>query len=107
MGLLVAVRFSRRALPCLTVWRNMPAEADGYVVGIEPGTNFPNPRTFEKQHGRVVTLKPGDTWRAAVISTWHADAQAISQEEAVIRAIQGSQQPDVSFSPRADWSAST
>ena len=60
----VGLRFNKRALPCLTVWRNTPAEADGYVLGIEPGTNYPNPRTFEKQHGRVVSLKPGESGAA-------------------------------------------
>ena len=32
---------------------------DGYVTGLEPGTNYPNPRPFEKARGRVVTLPPG------------------------------------------------
>ena len=59
----VGLRFNKRTLPCFTVWRNTPAESDGYVLGIEPGTNYPNPRTFEQQHGRVVTLKPGEKWR--------------------------------------------
>ena len=37
----VSLRFNKRTLPCFTVWRNTPAEADGYVLGIEPGTNYP------------------------------------------------------------------
>ena len=101
----VSLRFNKRALPCFTVWRNTPAEADGYVLGIEPGTNYPNPRTFEKQHGRVVTLKPGETWRGASDGDWHADAQSIADEEATIRAIQGSDQPEILPNPRTDWSA--
>src|SRR3954468_15209450 len=53
----VGLRFSKRSLPRFSVWRNTPAESDGYVLGIEPGTNYPNPRTFEQQRGRVVSLK--------------------------------------------------
>lgn len=102
----VSLRFNKRALPCFTVWRNTPAEADGYVLGIEPGTNYPNPRTFENQHGRIVTLTPGDTWRAGVAATWHLDAQTTAKEEEAIRAIQGSRQPITPSVPPADWSAS-
>jgi galactose mutarotase-like enzyme len=102
----VSLRFNKRALPCFTVWRNTPAEIDGYVLGIEPGTNFPNPRTFEHQYGRTVTLKPGDTWRAEVTATWHTLADSIADEENAIRTIQGGRKPNVALNPRDDWSAS-
>jgi hypothetical protein len=100
----VSLRFNKRALPCLTVWRNTPAEADGYVLGIEPGTNYPNPRTFEKAHGRVVELKPGATWQAAVTATWHSGGQSIADEERAIAAIQGNRKGEMAPQPRADWS---
>ena len=45
-------------LPCFTLWKNQGGLADGYVTGIEPGTNYPNPRSFEEQQGRVVPLAP-------------------------------------------------
>jgi hypothetical protein len=55
-----AARLSWRAaeLPCLTLWKNQGGLADGYVTGIEPGTNYPNPRSFEENQGRVVPLAP-------------------------------------------------
>ena len=31
---------------------------DGYVTGLEPGTDYPNPRSFEREKGRVVKLGP-------------------------------------------------
>jgi hypothetical protein len=101
----VSLRFNKRTLPCFTVWRNTPAEADGYVLGIEPGTNFPNPRTFEKLHGRVVALKPGKTWRGSVAATWHNNSQAIAQEVAAIDAMQGTREAKLLPNPREDWSA--
>jgi hypothetical protein len=87
------------------VWRNTPAEADGYVLGIEPGTNYPNPRTFEMRHGRVVLLKPGETWRASVTATWHVNPEAASQELAAIDAIQYQRKARSSTSPLKEWSA--
>jgi hypothetical protein len=100
----VSLRFNKHALPCFTVWRNTPAECDGYVLGIEPGTNYPNPRTFEQQHGRVVTLKPGEKWCASVAATWHADSEPIDEEVKSIAKIQGSLQPEMFSEPRAVWS---
>jgi hypothetical protein len=100
----VGLRFNKRTLPCFTVWRNTPAEIDGYVLGIEPGTNYPNPRTFEQQHGRVVTLKPGEKWNGAVAATWYADAGSIAAEVKLIAAIQGNRQPEMLTQPRGDWS---
>ncbi len=100
----VSLQFNKRTLPCFSVWRNTPAEADGYVLGIEPGTNFPNPHSFEQGHNRVVNLKPGETWHAAVEATWHVDSQSITEAERATRAIQGDSSPDLFAAPRAEWS---
>ena len=55
-----AARLSWRSaeLPCFTLWKNQGGLADGYVTGLEPGTNYPNPRSFEETQGRVVPLAP-------------------------------------------------
>lgn len=101
----VSLRFSKQALPCFTLWRNTAAESDGYVVGLEPATNFPNPHSFEKQHGRAVTLKPGDTWRAEVAVAWHSDPQAVALDAASIDMIQRRQSAEYSSNPCEGWSA--
>jgi hypothetical protein len=100
----VSVRFNKNALPYFTLWRNTAAEADGYVMGLEPATNFPNPHTFEKRQGRVVSLKPGETWRGDVAVAWHTDSRSIAQEEAAIRAIQADRSPEAVPAPHEDWS---
>lgn len=100
----LSLQFNTRALPCFSLWRNTPAEADGYVIGIEPGTNFPNPRSFEKQNGRTVSLKPGEKWQAALTATWHNDPQSIAREAQWIADIQKNAKPDISEQPRAGWS---
>jgi hypothetical protein len=60
----LAVRMNRTALPCFTVWRNTAAVEEGYVIGLEPATNYPNFKSFERQQGRVRILPPGGRWEA-------------------------------------------
>ena len=35
-----------------------------YVTGLEPATNYPNFKSFERQQGRVRLLPPGGRWEA-------------------------------------------
>ena len=56
-----SIRYRTNNLPCFTLWKNTVGAADGYVTGLEPGTNFPNPRSFEEQQGRVVGLDAGES----------------------------------------------
>lgn len=56
-----AVHYKTDTLPYFTQWKNTVAESDGYVTGLEPGTGFPNPRSFEEQQGRLVSLAAGQT----------------------------------------------
>lgn len=58
----LSLSYSVRELPYFTLWKNPQAEADGYVTGLEPGTNFPNFRGFERQQGRVISLLPGASY---------------------------------------------
>ncbi len=99
----VAVRFNRRQLPCLTLWKNTAAREDGYVVGIEPGTDYPNSRPFERTKGRLATLGPGESFHCQLSIEVAANAQAIAQLEGEVRAIR--QEPaEVSISPHPDLS---
>lgn len=58
----VCLRFPTRELPYFTVWKNTMAVEEGYVTGLEPGTNYPNFKTFEREKGRVRVLPPGGAW---------------------------------------------
>jgi hypothetical protein len=104
-GEAISLRFNKRSLPCFTLWRNTAAEADGYVMGLEPATNFPNPHRFEKKHSRIVALCPGEAWRAEVSAAWHTDAKSIAGVADAIASLQGTREPELLPSPRADWSA--
>jgi hypothetical protein len=59
----VALRFGREELPCFTVWKNTGALEEGYVTGLEPATNFPNFKSFERKQGRVRLLPAGGRWQ--------------------------------------------
>jgi galactose mutarotase-like enzyme len=99
----VRLRYSTRELPCFTLWKNTPMAADGYVTGLEPGTNFPNPRSFEGQQGRVVRLKPGETVRFVLDLDVLADAAAVSAAEKTIAEIQGGTKPEIFKTPQPGW----
>jgi hypothetical protein len=105
-GEAVGLKWNKSALPCFTLWRNTPAEADGYVIGLEPGTNYPNPRTFEQKHGRTVLLQPGQKWSAAVTATWYVEQKSTAAAKDAIRALQGAAMPTMAPNPRKEWSAS-
>ena len=77
--------------------------ADGYVTGLEPGTNFPNPRSFEGQQGRVVKLGPGETVKFEVELDVHGDAAAVATAEAAVKKIQSRGEPKVFTKPEQGW----
>jgi hypothetical protein len=61
----LALRWDRRQLPCFIVWKNTAAVEDGYVTGLEPATNLPNFKSFEREQGRVCKLPRGGLWEAS------------------------------------------
>jgi hypothetical protein len=70
-----------RALPCFTQWKNPQMAADSYVTGLEPGTNYPNQRRFEKLRKRVVPLAAGATWKVDLDLEFHPDRAAVERAE--------------------------
>lgn len=99
----VALRYSTKQLPYFTLWKNTPLAADGYVTGLEPGTNFPNPRSFEGQQNRVVKLKAGETVKFEVELDVLGDAKAVASAEKAIAKLQGGTKPQVFSTPQAGW----
>jgi len=88
-----AISFRPEELPYLTLWKNTAAEADGYVTGLEPGTNFPNNRRIERKLGRVPKLAPGATRQFHLGFALLSTAEAVSQTQARIDALQASHGP--------------
>lgn len=91
----VQLSYNVRQLPCFSLWRNLVAGEDGYVTGLEPGTNYPNPRSWETKQGRVVKLAPSQRWTAQMALDWFLDPAAVADSERGIRELQGGRQVTV------------
>lgn len=99
-----AVSFNTAKLPRFILWKNTAAVSDGYVVGLEPATNFPNTRSFEQSQGRVLELQPEETVSFRVTLeplTSEAEVARISERVARLRD-DGSEQ--IHTSPKTGWS---
>lgn len=73
----VSLLFSDEQLPCATFWKHLFGRGDGYVVGIEPGTNFPNCRSVERAAGRLKTLEPGETYETTLEVACHLSSEEV------------------------------
>ena len=97
------IRFDKRVLPHLTVWKNMVARADGYVTGLEPATCLLNSQPFEREQGRVVKLAAGETWQAGVSVDWLTTADEVATVEHTVRQLQGTSTPTLHEKPLPNW----
>lgn len=101
----VSVHFDTRTLPAVTFWKNTAAVEDGYVVGLEPATGFPNARSFEEKQNRVVRLHGGESRCLRLKLEPHLDRESVDAARSRIRALQ-TQAVHVERTPKAGWSAS-
>jgi hypothetical protein len=100
----VSLRYSRKSLPCFTIWRNPAASEDGYVVGLEPGTSYPNPKSFEGTQGRVIELGGGEEWKSEVTLGWHDQPNRIAELAGRVTALQAAGPPIIHSTPQVGWS---
>jgi galactose mutarotase-like enzyme len=100
----VSVGFDKRQLPCFMQWKNTQALADGYVTGLEPSTNFPNPHSFEEKQKRVVPLAPGASVTFDTSLTIHPDQSSVAAAEQAIAQIAGGRKAQIASTPRSGWS---
>jgi galactose mutarotase-like enzyme len=101
----VSLRFQKSQLPYFILWKNRQAAADGYVTGLEPAINFPNPKSFEKQQGRVAELAPGESREFAIVLEVHAGSDEVATAEAAVRQLQNGVEPQLLDQPDPQWSA--
>jgi Domain of unknown function (DUF4432) len=85
----VSLVFPVAQLPCVSLWKNLAAEPEGYVTGIEPGTGFPYTRRHERKAGRVPKLAPDETRQFTIDVTIHPDPESVTAAEQRIKNIQG------------------
>lgn len=99
----VSLRFAKKSLPHFTIWKNTVPAADGYVTGLEPATNFPNPRSYEQEQGRLVKIEPGGTAKFELELEIHADAGSVSRAEQAIAKLQGGTETKIFKAPQTGW----
>jgi hypothetical protein len=90
-------------LPCFTLWKNQTGLADGYVTGLEPGTNFPNPRSYEESQSRVVPLAPNASVRFD-LAIEHVTGSAVEATRSRLAAVSAVAAPKVHAQPKPGWS---
>jgi hypothetical protein len=95
----VVLRFPRHQLPAFTLWKNTAGLRDGYVTGLEPGTNYPNARPFEKARNRVVTVPVDGRYVAETSVEALTSREAVAAVEAEIKTLQGQGAPKISAKP--------
>jgi galactose mutarotase-like enzyme len=100
----VSLEYSIRQLPCFTVWKCTQAEADGYVTGMEPATNLPNHKTFERKQGRVITLAPGASHASRIELAVHTSTAEVTTVENRIGELQNRAHPIVHERPISKYS---
>lgn len=101
----VSLLWNTQQLPFFTVWKNTTAAADGYVTGLEPGTNLPNPRSFEGKHDRVARLPAGGSAVFDLQCTVHSTAPEVENAERSIALLAEGANPKIHDRPLADWCA--
>ncbi|MDF7670045.1 aldose 1-epimerase family protein [Orbaceae bacterium ESL0721] len=97
----VGIAFNINQLPVLSLWKNTDTLKQGYVTGIEPGTNFAYPVTIEREHSRIPQLAAGQSSEFLLTYTVLDSVKAVSQYEEQIKAIQGDQPTDLFEQPMA------
>ncbi len=98
----VVLRFDKKQLPRFIVWKNTGAEEDGYVTGLEPATNFPNSKPFERDAGRVLTLRPGDRYVTHLSVEVHDSPAGVASVLKEIDRLQGGVTQTLHTKPQAD-----
>ena len=99
----VSLKFNTQQLPCFTIWKNCQAARDGYVTGLEPATNFPNGKSFERKMGRTVALAPGQSRSMELELEPHGDAASVQAAEAAVARLQDGVVPQILTEPDPAW----
>ncbi|MCL2118710.1 MAG: aldose 1-epimerase family protein [Planctomycetaceae bacterium] len=100
----IVLGFNKKQLPCFSLWKSRLPDQDGYVVGFEPATNFPNPTAFESQHGRTVSLASGQSQAFDLSFAFLHNKSEVAYAEQRIRERHATAAGTVFAEPCAEWS---
>ena len=99
----IALNFGKKTLPQFSLWKSRLSNNDGYVIGMEPAVNFPNNYSFEKKHGRVASLKPGQSRTHELHFEVLRDAESVKRTEKEISAIHRTAAGKIEPKPVPEW----
>ncbi len=95
-----SLRFNLNELPAFTIWKNTAARETGYVIGLEPGTDYPNAKRFEREKGRLVRLRGRASYDIHLTAAIHDTQASVRTLEEEIKRIQGRPKPVVHPEPQ-------
>lgn len=98
------IRFNVGQLPCFTQWKHTAAHSEGYVTGLEPATDYPNSKTFERANGRVLKLAPGAELAVDLQVEVLDSPEAVAACKREVATIQGDTEHKVFAEPQAGYS---
>ncbi|MDG2208203.1 MAG: aldose 1-epimerase family protein [Pirellulales bacterium] len=90
-----SVTYSLEQMPFLTIWKNTALPRSGYVMGIEPGTNYPFNRSVERKAGRLKKLSAGESAEFRLAYTLHSDEASVREAAERIAFLQEDFEPQV------------
>lgn len=82
-----SVAYHVAEMPAFTLWKNTDTDRQGYVTGLEPGSNYPYPLPVERAAGRLRTLEPGAEARFRMHFDLMTDTSAVAAAVARIDAL--------------------
>lgn len=100
----VSLQYDITQLPCFAQWKHTSSVNDGYVTGLEPATNFPNPRSFEAERDRVVPLAAGQCRQFDLRLNYHANAESVEKAQQSIETLSNDSTPTMHKHPLPEWS---
>jgi hypothetical protein len=95
----VLMSFPVAELPCFSLWKNTDTPRQGYVTGLEPGSNYPYRRPLEEKAGRVKSVPSGGSVGFHIDFDLLADAAAVAKAEARVAAIQAGRRTEIHETP--------
>jgi hypothetical protein len=100
----VVLRYNKSQMPCFTQWKNTAALKDGYVTGLEPGTNYPNKKRFERDKGRVLRIEPNRSYRCELTVEICNSREQVAAVEAEVAKLQAGIEPAIHQRPHSKFS---
>jgi hypothetical protein len=90
-SLAAKVSFRADTLPYTILWKRCAALADGYVAGMNPCSDLPNPRRQERQEGRVGRVAAGTEVRFSHRIELFEGSEAVRRVEREVQDCAGQQ----------------